>query len=42
MNNNINEFIDSIKKVKKNRIHKVNNSFGVYDSYKWIWQISCY
>lgn len=36
MNNNINEFIDSIKKVKKNRIHKVNNSFGVYDSYKWI------
>lgn len=31
-----NEFIDSIKKVKDSRTHKINNSLGVYDSYKWI------
>ena len=29
-------FINQIKKVNKKRHHKVNNSIGVYDSYKYI------
>lgn len=28
-------FINSIKKVTDTRIHKVHNSLGVYDAYKW-------
>lgn len=30
------EFINSIKKVREHRSHKVTKSIGVYDSYKWI------
>lgn len=32
---NENEFINAIKKVSKPRIHKVKNSYGVYDGYKF-------
>lgn len=32
---NINQFIDSIKKVKCKRTHKIKNSYGVYDGYKY-------
>ena len=32
----ISRFVNSIKKVNEHRTHKVNNSLGVYDSYKWI------
>ena len=30
------DFLNSIKKVNEPRTHRVNNSLGVYDSYKWI------
>ena len=30
------EFLNSIKKVKESRSHKVTQSIGVYDAYKWI------
>lgn len=30
------DFLNSIKKVNEPRVHKVNNSLGVYDAYKWI------
>ena len=30
------DFLNSIKKVNKPRVHKVNNSLGVYNCYKWI------
>lgn len=30
------DFLSSVKKLNKSRIHKINNSLGVYDSYKWI------
>lgn len=30
------DFLNSIKKVNGPRTHRVNNSLGVYDSYKWI------
>lgn len=30
------EFINIIKKANSSRNHKVNNSLGVYDAYKWI------
>ena len=36
MNNDIIQFKNSIKKNKESRLHKITNSFGVYDSYKWI------
>ena len=36
MNNDIIQFKNSIKKNKESRFHKITNSFGVYDSYKWI------
>ena len=29
------EFLDNIKKVKNSRNHKVKNSYGVYDGYKY-------
>lgn len=32
----MNSFIDSIKKVKGHRVHKVVKSLGVYDAYKYI------
>lgn len=32
----LSRFVNSIKKVNEHRTHKVNNSLGVYDSYKWI------
>lgn len=35
-NSNLNEFLNSLKKVKEPRKHKVNNSVGVYDCYKWL------
>lgn len=31
----ITSFVNSIKKVKEHRIHKVKNSYGVYDGYKY-------
>lgn len=30
------DFLNSIRKVNEPRTHRVNNSLGVYDSYKWI------
>lgn len=30
------DFLNSIKKLNEPRTHRVNNSLGVYDSYKWI------
>lgn len=30
------DFLNSIKKINEPRTHRVNNSLGVYDSYKWI------
>lgn len=33
---NYTEFIKDIKKVQEPRKHKVKNSYGVYDAYKWI------
>lgn len=33
--NDINKFIDDIKKVKEHRNHKVKNSLGVYSAYKF-------
>lgn len=30
------DFLKEIKKVNQSRVHKVNNSLGVYDAYKWI------
>lgn len=30
------DFLISVKNLKKPRKHKVNNSLGVYDAYKWI------
>ena len=35
-NRELTDFLNSIKKVNEPRTHKVNNSLGVYDSYKWI------
>ena len=35
-NRNIDKFLNSVKKLNKPRVHKINNSLGVYDSYKWI------
>ena len=32
----LNDFLNSIKKANDPRTHKVNNSLGVYDAYKWI------
>ena len=32
----LNDFLNSIKKASNPRKHKVNNSLGVYDAYKWI------
>ena len=29
------EFLNSIKKVNSSRVHKVKNSWGVYDAFKW-------
>lgn len=34
--NKLIEFLNSIKRVNEPRVHKVNNSLGVYNSYKWI------
>jgi hypothetical protein len=28
-------FIDDIKKIKEKRNHKIKNSYGVYDAYKY-------
>lgn len=33
--NNFNEFRDSIKRVSESRNHKITNSYGVYDAYKY-------
>lgn len=30
------EFKEKIQRLSSHRVHKVNNSLGVYDSYKWI------
>lgn len=35
-NKKLEEFLNSIKKVKESRSHKVTQSIGVYDAYKWI------
>lgn len=35
MEENIKHFIDNIKKVNKPRQHKIKNSYGVYDGYKF-------
>lgn len=35
LNNDFLEFINSVKKVNKIRVHKVKNSYGVYDGYKY-------
>lgn len=35
-NNDLVSFINTIKKVNDKRIHKVNNSIGVYSAYKYI------
>lgn len=32
----LDNFLNSVKKVNDPRTHKVNNSLGVYDAYKWI------
>ena len=32
----LNDFLNSIKKANDPRTHKVSNSLGVYDAYKWI------
>lgn len=29
------EFIDSVKKVRSHRIHRIRNSYGVYDGFKY-------
>lgn len=36
MNESYTQFRNRIKKVSSSRVHKVTNSIGVYDSYKWI------
>lgn len=36
MGEELNSFIKSVKKVNYSRKHSVNNSYGVYDAYKWI------
>ena len=30
------DFRKEVLKVNKSRVHKVNNSLGVYDAYKWL------
>ena len=35
-NKELDDFLNSIKKVNEPRKHKVNNSIGVYSAYKWI------
>ena len=34
--NTLDDFMNSIKRVDKPRFHKINNSLGTYDAYKWI------
>ena len=35
-NKELTDFLNSIKKVNEPRTHKVNNSLGVYDAYKFL------
>ena len=30
------DFLSSVRKLNEPRVHKVNNSLGVYDAYKWL------
>lgn len=35
-NKELMSFLSSVRKLKGSRIHRVNHSLGVYDSYKWV------
>ena len=36
MQQNLSDFRNKVLKVNKHRKHKINNSYGVYDAYRWI------